>query len=223
MTVPSRVQSAGRRGPTKPARKGGSAVDSWRYPVIALVVVLAFFAAYSYALGEGGASPTALQAAAYTPQQAYTDQGQPVASPAVNAQAAAGGGGAAAGGCCGGGGGAPGATAAGGGGGGCCGGGNQKKIQKAAKAVGSEQVIDLTVNGNYNPNYITAKAGLPLRIKIDHPSQGGCDGTLVFPDLGIRKDLAPASRDEIVIGPAKAGTYRFTCGMGMLSGTLVLK
>jgi hypothetical protein len=196
----------------------GSPCDLWRYVAVALVSVLAFFAAYSYALGQGGPTPQATQGSAAAQGSAaswaYTDQGRAVAPLGSSTQADTG-----SGGCC----------VGGSGGGGCCGGGAasggapQQKIAKNATVAGAEQVVDLTVNNGYYPNYITAKAGLPLRIKIYHPSQGGCDGTLVFPDWGVRKDLAPASRDEIVLAPAKAGTYRFTCGMGMLSGTLVLR
>jgi hypothetical protein len=201
MAGPSNSRNGGKATPAKTKESGSAPPDLWRYAAVALVVVLAFFAAYSYALGQGGP----VQGTAVS--RAYAGQGQG-ATPA-----------AAAGGCCGVGG--AGATA---GGGGCCGtGAPQKKIEKVATVIGSEQVVDLTVNNGYSPNYITAKAGLPLRIKIDHPSQGGCDGVLVFPDFGVQKTLAPNSRDEILLAPAKAGTYRFTCGMGMLSGTLVLR
>ena len=185
-----------------------------RYAAVAMLVVMAFFAAYSYALGSnGGGSATASSQGL----QAYDEYGNPVqvaAQPAV-VDPNAGGGAAAGGGACGGG-------AAGGGG--CCGGGGpQKEIRKAAKQVGDTQVIDLVVNGNYDPNVIEAKAGVPLTINIDHPSPGGCDQTLVFPDFGISRDLPPNGKDVITFTPDKPGSYRFTCGMNMLSGTLVVK
>ena len=80
----------------------------------------------------------------------------------------------------------------------------------------------MTVNQNYDPNIIEAKAGVPLRIRIDHPNPGGCDQTLVFPDLGIYEDLPPNGKTEIVIPAQEPGEYLFTCQMNMLSGTLVV-
>jgi hypothetical protein len=203
-----------------------------RYAAVAAMVVMAFFAAYSYALGsaqngQAGASGSQVQA--------YDEYGNPVQTAAQPAIGGGGGGGAAGGGgCCGGGGapssgggGAPGAgggAVAGGGGGGCCGGGGpQKEIRKKATQTGGTQVIEMTVNGNYDPNVIEVKAGVPLTINIDHPGAGGCDGTLVFPDFGISRNLPAGGKDVISFTPDKAGTYRFTCGMGMLSGTLIVQ
>jgi len=190
-----------------------------RYAAVATMVVMAFFAAYSYALGSaqnGQAGASASQV------QAYDEYGNPVqtaAQPAIG-----GGGGAAGGGGCCGGGGAPGAGGAAAGGGGCCGGGGpQKEIRKKATQTGGTQVIEMTVNGNYDPNVIEAKAGVPLTFKIDHPSPGGCDGVLVFPDFGVSEELPPNGKTEITITPDKPGTYRFTCGMGMLNGTLIVQ
>lgn len=81
----------------------------------------------------------------------------------------------------------------------------------------------MTVNGNYSPNVIEAEPGVPLRIKVDHPSPGGCDETLVFPDLGISRRLPPMGKDELVVPALQPGQYRFTCQMNMLSGTLVVE
>lgn len=218
-------------GGRPPAPKRGAANSSVtksqpnlaRYAAVAAMVVMAFFAAYSYALGSatGQAGYAGGQAA-----PAYDEYGNPVpvaAQPAIGGGAAAGG--AAGGGCCGSGGGAP--TGGGGavaGGGGCCGGGGpQEEIRKKATQTGDTQVIEMTVNGNYDPNVIEAKAGVPLTFKIDHPSPGGCDQYLVFPDFGVSQELPPNGKTEITITPDKPGTYRFTCGMGMLNGTLIVQ
>lgn len=169
-----------------------------RYAVIVLLVVASFFAAYSYALGssERAVSPGSATAA-YDPA---TGAALPVAATDPSASGAAGVG------CA------------------CCdAGGPQQEIRKAATMEGGEQVIAMTVNGGYDPNVIEARAGVPLRIRIEHPSPGGCDQTLVFRDFGVYRDLPPYGRTEVVFTPKKAGTYGFTCGMNMLSGTLVVK
>lgn len=178
--------------------------DLMRYALIAGAVVVAFFAAYGYALGSSASRATGYAGGVQVPA-GYAGQ-----TTAGGPNALAGGGG-----CCGGG-----NTA----GTGCCAGrGRAAKASTAAKIVGGEQVVDMTVNGGYNPDHITAKAGLPLRVRINHPGPaGGCDGTLVFPDFGISRRLPASGRDEIVLNPLRAGTYRFTCGMNMLTGTLVV-
>lgn len=112
-----------------------------------------------------------------------------------------------------------------GGGGGCCGGGNQQEIKKATTVKSDYQEIKVQVQNGYNPNTIEAKKGLPLKITFARQSQSGCDRDLVFPELDIYETLPDDGEVTLDIPiPSESGkTIQFTCGMGMLSGKIVVK
>jgi serine/threonine protein kinase len=49
------------------------------------------------------------------------------------------------------------------------------------------------------------------------------DGTPVIPDFGIRRFLPPFEKTAVEVTPVTAGTFEFTCGMGMLRGKLIVE
>lgn len=112
----------------------------------------------------------------------------------------------------------------GGGGGGCCG-GQQQEIKGTAEVKGDYQEIKVQVQGGYDPNTIEVKKGIPLKITFARQSSSGCDQQLVFPDLNIYKTLPDdgAITLDIEIPDESGKTIQFTCGMGMLSGKIVVK
>lgn len=76
-------------------------------------------------------------------------------------------------------------------------------------------------NYNYYPNTITVKAGQPVRISLDS-SVSGCYRSFTIRDFGISKNLRTPN-DYVEFTPTKKGTYRFSCSMGMGTGTLVVE
>jgi plastocyanin len=74
--------------------------------------------------------------------------------------------------------------------------------------------------GGYMPSTVNVQAG--RRISLTVARGVGCSAGFAIPKLGISADN---SRGPATIGlPAlQPGTYRFTCGMGMLTGYLVAK
>ena len=75
---------------------------------------------------------------------------------------------------------------------------------------------------NYVPEVITAKKGVPLRIRADMARLTGCYQSLVVPALGVSESFS-TNHDVIEFTPQKSGTFKFTCRMGMGSGTLVVE
>jgi plastocyanin domain-containing protein len=75
---------------------------------------------------------------------------------------------------------------------------------------------------NYVPEVITVKKGEPVRIRADLKRLTGCYQSFVVPDLGIQKYFSE-SDDVVEFTPTKAGTFTFTCRMGMGRGTLVVQ
>lgn len=103
---------------------------------------------------------------------------------------------------------------------------NQSKNTQDSGAIGNnngnpQEVVLSMKNYNYYPNTITVKANQPVSISLDE-SVRGCYRGLVIRDFGISKYLK-TPQDTIVFTPTKKGTFRFSCSMGMGTGTLIVK
>jgi hypothetical protein len=70
---------------------------------------------------------------------------------------------------------------------------------------------------------ITVTAGTPVRWNL-HAEQGrinGCNNAIVIPEYNIEKRLQVG--DNIIeFTPARAGTFRYSCWMGMIRGTITV-
>jgi plastocyanin domain-containing protein len=88
-------------------------------------------------------------------------------------------------------------------------------------ATAAVQQATVTVKGGYSPAVVRAKAGQPVRLTFDRQETSGCSEEVVFGDFGIRRYLPARQQTVIEVTPPVAGTYEFTCGMGMLRGKLV--
>jgi plastocyanin domain-containing protein len=82
-------------------------------------------------------------------------------------------------------------------------------------------LVNVTMVG-YDPASIEAKAGQPLKLAFFRPNDANCGGEVVFPDLGIRKELPPGQTVVVDITPQKSGPLGFECGMSMLKGQLIV-
>jgi sulfite exporter TauE/SafE/copper chaperone CopZ len=85
------------------------------------------------------------------------------------------------------------------------------------------QIVNSTLSRRGYPS-ITVEAGIPVRwnIQADASSINGCNGTMVIPEYGIEHSFTPG--DNIIeFTPEKPGRYRYTCWMGMISGTITVQ
>jgi hypothetical protein len=93
----------------------------------------------------------------------------------------------------------------------------------AARSVpAGAQRVAVTVDGGYVPARVAVKVGRPVAITFNRKPDEGCGDEVVFPALGLRKKL-PAGKTVVVFTPKQRGTLRFTCGMEMYAGTLVVR
>jgi plastocyanin domain-containing protein len=93
----------------------------------------------------------------------------------------------------------------------------------SAVSTARGQEIAITVKGGYTPAEIHAKEGVPLRLVFDRQETSSCSEEVVLGDFGIRKFLPAFQKTTVELTPSRAGRYDFTCGMGMLHGTLVVE
>lgn len=92
----------------------------------------------------------------------------------------------------------------------------------AGVATGAVPEIVITVDGGYSPNVVQAKVGQPIRFVFDRVDDSSCSEEIVMPEFGVRRFLPTGTRTSIEVTPTKAGRHQFTCGMGMLRGTVIV-
>jgi plastocyanin len=85
------------------------------------------------------------------------------------------------------------------------------------------QELNITVDGSYSPNSLVLTVGTPVRLKFVRKDTGGCTSKVLIPDFNIAQNLPEGQTTTIEFTPTKAGTYKFTCGMKMVSGTILVK
>ena len=83
-------------------------------------------------------------------------------------------------------------------------------------------LVNVTMVG-FDPELIEAKAGQPLKLAFFRPNAANCAREVVFPGLGIRKELPPGQTVVVDITPPKSGPLGFECGMKMLKGQLIVR
>jgi plastocyanin domain-containing protein len=81
-----------------------------------------------------------------------------------------------------------------------------------------EQII--TVAGGYSPATVRVQAGRPVRLVFDRQESNPCTEEVVLSDFGVRRFLPTGERTAVDFTPSTPGTFRFSCGMGMVHGTL---
>lgn len=92
-----------------------------------------------------------------------------------------------------------------------------------AQMKGNEQEIEVRVSKDgYTPSTIRLKKGIHTHITFLRVDEKNCAGELVFPDLGIKKDLPLGKPVTVELMPDKDGEIRFTCGMEMYRGKLLV-
>ncbi|HLC78235.1 MAG TPA: cupredoxin domain-containing protein [Candidatus Nanoarchaeia archaeon] len=84
-----------------------------------------------------------------------------------------------------------------------------------------QKIVLSTKDYNYYPNTIKVKANQPVSISLDS-SVSGCLRSFTIRDLGLVKYLK-TPQDTLDFTPSKPGTYKFSCSMGMGTGTLIVE
>lgn len=92
----------------------------------------------------------------------------------------------------------------------------------AVVSTDGKQVFEIMVKDGYQPHEITAKAGVPVVLKMKTQGTFDCSTVFTVPKLGIRTQLQPTGEALIEIPAQKTGDSVYgVCGMGM--DTLVIK
>jgi uncharacterized protein len=85
---------------------------------------------------------------------------------------------------------------------------------------GVQEFTVRAANGGYTPNYLSAQAGMPIRLRMVTQDSLGCERAFTIPQLGIEQVL-PATGEVVIDLPAQSGgEIFFSCSMGMYTGII---
>lgn len=99
---------------------------------------------------------------------------------------------------------------------------NQSSSSNVAKIQDGVQIVNTTLNsGQYEA--ITVQAGIPVKwtITAENGSINGCNNRIYIPEYDIEKKFE-IGENVIEFIPEKAGTYRYSCWMGMIRSTITV-
>jgi plastocyanin domain-containing protein len=92
-----------------------------------------------------------------------------------------------------------------------------------ATAIPADAVQIKVGAGGFAPAQLKLAANRPIKLAITRDTHPNCANRIVFPALGISRDL-PLGETIIIELPAmKAGEFALTCGMGMYKGLIVVQ
>lgn len=86
-----------------------------------------------------------------------------------------------------------------------------------------KQIVTLTVTDFYIPTQFTAKAGVPTTLVLRGKDSGGCARAFTIPELGLQEIVKRDGDTKVDLGTREPGTLRFSCAMGMQTGTIDFK
>lgn len=85
--------------------------------------------------------------------------------------------------------------------------------------INDQPIINVSAFG-YAPSGVTVPAGQRINIIFRAEQRLGCTSVILIPKLSIQTPLKPGADTSVAAFFPQAGTYTFTCGMGMYSGTI---
>ncbi|RSK45498.1 cupredoxin domain-containing protein [Hymenobacter rigui] len=98
-----------------------------------------------------------------------------------------------------------------------------RQTASAVSTSGGVQEVAITVKGGYSPDVIEVEHGKPVQLSFYRDEENSCSEELLMPDFNIRRDLPAFKTTLVELLPQQTGKFEFTCGMGMLRGSLVVK
>ncbi|HYX28631.1 MAG TPA: redoxin domain-containing protein [Pyrinomonadaceae bacterium] len=88
------------------------------------------------------------------------------------------------------------------------------RLQKATIEVNAQE---------YKPSSVTLRRGVPARLTFIRKVEDTCGREIVIPAYGINRPLPLNIPVVIRFTPNKSGMFKFTCGMDMFRGALIVR
>ena len=101
--------------------------------------------------------------------------------------------------------------------------GNFQKSSQQADLANGRQEGQVVVKGGYEPEVLYLKQGVPAEVTFKMEDKTACLSHVVFPSLGVDKDLSKEKLAKVQIPTDKAGEIDYACGMDMFHGKSVVR
>ena len=101
--------------------------------------------------------------------------------------------------------------------------GSSGALRRPANGDDVQTVTVLVTEQGYEPATIPLRAGTPARITVTRTTDNTCGTEIVMPALRLTRSLPLHEPVVIEFTPEKPGEMRFACGMGMLTGKVVVE
>lgn len=83
--------------------------------------------------------------------------------------------------------------------------------------------IEIVVQGGYTPSRVEVVEGQHVQLRFIRRESSACTREVLFPTLGIRKELPEGKPVVVHLPELKAGEYEFKCAMDMIKGKLLVR
>jgi len=100
-------------------------------------------------------------------------------------------------------------------------------VDESQYKKGTDGVIEVPLavkggSGGYDPSALSIPSDKPVRLLVTRTDANACSDQLAIPQIGVLVNLVPNGTTKVDLPATKSGSYTITCGMGMLSGRLVV-
>src|SRR5689334_4790273 len=89
---------------------------------------------------------------------------------------------------------------------------------RASLTSGGYQEAMVLVKGGYTPDTIIVQRGKPVRLNFQREESSPCSEMVVLAEFGKSARLPQGQVVSVEFLPEKAGSYEFSCQMGMFRG-----
>lgn len=96
-------------------------------------------------------------------------------------------------------------------------------LMKKGREVTVEDEVDIIVEGGYKPEIISIPQGKLTKINFIRKDKSDCLEEVVLPDFKKRLHLPLNKKVTVEINPQKSGEFKYSCGMNMFHGKIIVR
>ena len=98
-----------------------------------------------------------------------------------------------------------------------------KHSATAGKLPAVQTATILVGTSGYQPASVNLRRGVPAQLTFIRKTEETCGREIVIPNYGVNRPLPLNTPVEVTLTPKRSGRFKFTCGMNMYKGALVVK
>jgi plastocyanin domain-containing protein len=95
-------------------------------------------------------------------------------------------------------------------------------LGKKEKVIEASGEVDIKVEGGYTPEVISIPKGKTTKINFLRTDATDCLEEVVLGDFKVRKHLPLNEKISIELTPQKTGEFKYSCGMNMYHGKIIV-